>query len=72
MEFVIVVGEACIASSIAARDGWNSSMGESSAVEFKNLGVSASDDGGGDMYCSTPISMGKVWLRGRWMLLLPG
>lgn len=72
MEFVTVVGEACMASSIAARDGWNSSIGESNAVEFRNFGVSASDDGGGDMYCSTPTSMGNVWLRGRWKLLLPG
>lgn len=24
------------------------------------------------MYCSTPMSKGNVWLRGRWKLPLPG
>lgn len=72
IELVTIVGEACIASSIAAMDGWSSSIGESSAVVLMYLGVSASDDAGGDMYCSTPTSIGNVWLRGRWKLLLPG
>lgn len=47
-------------------------MGESSALLLMYFGVSASDDPGGDMYCSTPTSIGNVWLRGRWKLLLPG
>jgi hypothetical protein len=72
MELVTIVGETCIESSIAAIEGCSSSIGESSAVTLMYLGVSASDDAGGDMYCSTPTNMGNVWLRGRWKLLLPG
>lgn len=67
-----MVGETCIVSSIAAMEGCSSSIGESSAVALIYLGVRASDDAGGDMYCSTPISMGNVWLRGRWKFPLPG
>jgi hypothetical protein len=59
-------------SSMVDNDGRISVMGESSAVLFKYFGVSGSDDAGGDMYCSTPISIGNVWLLGRWKLPLPG
>ena len=57
-------GDACIGSSTPPKDVWTSAIGDSNVVLLIYLGVMASDDGG-DMYCSTPISIGKVWLRGR-------
>lgn len=72
IEFVTCVGDNDIVSSIAGKDPGSSAIGESSALLLMYFGVTASEDPGGDMYCSTPTSMGKVWLRGRWKLLLPG
>jgi hypothetical protein len=72
MEFGSCVGDSDMPSSIAGNEPGISVMGESSALLLMYLGVSASDDPGGDIYCSTPTSIGKVWLRGRWKLLLPG
>lgn len=72
MECTTWVGDTAMASSIAARDPGISVMGESRAPLLMNFGVSASEEPGGDMYCSTPTSIGNVWLRGRWKLLLPG
>lgn len=72
IELVTWVGDKDMASSIAGKDPGNSVMGESSVPLLIYFGVRASDDPGGDMYCSTPTSIGKVWLRGRWKLLLPG
>lgn len=66
------VGDSDMDSSIAAMVPGISAMGESSVPLLTYFGVSASDDPGGDMYCSTPTSIGKVWLRGRWKLPLPG
>ena len=60
IDAVTCVGETCIASSIVAIVGGSSLIGESSAVEFRYFGVSASDEAGGDIYCSTPMSMGNV------------
>jgi hypothetical protein len=66
------VGDACIPSSTGAMEDRISVMGESSAVLLIYFGVRASEEAGGDMYCSTPMSIGNVWLRGRWKLLLDG
>lgn len=60
IECTICVGETDIVSSIAASDPGSSVMGESSAPLLMNFGVSASEEPGGDMYCSTPTSKGKV------------
>jgi hypothetical protein len=47
-------------SSMVGNGGRASVMGESRAVLFKYFGVRASEDVGGDMYCSTPTSIGNV------------
>lgn len=49
-----------------------SAIGESSALLLMYFGVRASEEPGGDIYCSTPTSIGKVWLRGLWEFALPG
>jgi hypothetical protein len=71
IELVLCVGDTCISFS-TVKDGRISIIGESSAVLLRYLGVRASDDAGGDIYCSIPTSIGNVWLRGLWKLLLPG
>lgn len=60
IEFEIWVGDTDIASSIVVSGSPISAMGESSAVLLMYFGVKASDDAGGDAYCSTPISRGNV------------
>lgn len=59
------VGDSDMDSSMAGRVPGISAMGESSVPLLTYFGVNASEEPGGDMYCSTPTSMGKVWLRGR-------
>jgi len=58
IELVIWVGETSMASSMVGIEVRVSCIGESRVVMY--LGVRASDDAGGDIYCSTPINMGKV------------
>lgn len=72
IELVTCEGDSDMASSMAASEPGSSVIGESRAPLLMNFGVSASDDPGGDMYCSTPTSIGKVWLLGLWKLPLPG
>ena len=50
----------CIASSTPVSDDCISDKGDSKAVLLRYFGVMGSDDGGGDMYCSTPTSIGNV------------
>lgn len=66
------VGDSDMPSSMAGKVPGISVIGESSAPLLTYFGVSVSEEPGGDMYCSTPTSMGKVWLRGRWKLPFPG
>ena len=54
------VGDRDIVSSMTGNEPGISDMGESSALVLIYFGVSASEDPGGDMYCSTPTSIGKV------------
>lgn len=72
IELVTCEGDKDMVSSMAGRPLGISAIGESRPLLLMYLGVSASDDPGGEMYCSTPINIGNVWLRGRWKLLLPG
>lgn len=72
IEFVTCVGDRDMVSSMTGRPPGISAMGESSVLLLMYFGVRASVEPGGDMYCSTPTSMGKVWLRGLWKLALPG
>lgn len=58
--FEICVGDTDIASSMVASGSPTSAMGESSAVLLMYFGVMASDDAGGDAYCSTPTNRGNV------------
>lgn len=60
IEVVMCEGDSDMASSMAASEPGSSVIGESRAPLLMNFGVSASEDPGGDMYCSTPISSGKV------------
>ena len=60
IEFEIWVGDTDIVSSMVANGSPVSAIGESSAVLLMYLGVTASDDAGGDTYCSTPTNRGNV------------
>jgi hypothetical protein len=59
------VGDSGMDSSMAGKFPGASAIGESRLPLLTYFGVSASEEPGGDMYCSTPTSIGKVWLRGR-------
>ncbi len=65
IERVTCEGDKDKVSSIAGKELGISAIGESRPLVLMYFGVRASDDAGGEMYCSTPISKGKVWLRGR-------
>jgi len=72
IEFVTGVGDRDSDSSITGKPIGISAMGESSVPLLMYFGVRASEELGGDMNCSTPTSIGNVWLRGLWKLPLPG
>lgn len=57
---ITCVGERDIVSSITGKPPGISVIGESRALLLMYLGVKVSEDPGGDMYCSTPTSMGNV------------